>query len=98
MNEVVYYYSNGSQSQNPVDIGGSTFEEWMICNQSDTMLSILSKFIESGKRLDTALWISEEIYKPETASEQALLAPDPEAKNGQGIQQRVRLHEKTSGG
>ncbi|OUP06732.1 hypothetical protein [Anaeromassilibacillus sp. An200] len=61
MNEVVYYYSNGSQSQNPVDIGGSTFEEWMICNQSEMMLSILSKFIESGKRLDTALWISEEI-------------------------------------
>lgn len=61
MNEVVYYYSNGSQSQKPVDIGGSTFEEWMICNQPETVLSILSKFIESGERADTALWISEEI-------------------------------------
>lgn len=61
MNEVVYYYSNGSQSQKPVDIGGSTFEEWMICNQPETMLSILLKFIESGERLDTVLWVSEEI-------------------------------------
>ena len=60
-NEVIYYYSNGSQSQKNVDFDGFSFKEWMICEQPDTMLSILSEFINSGKRLEIVLWVSEEI-------------------------------------
>ena len=60
-NGLIYYYSSGNHSQRTVDICGSSFEEWMICNQPKTMLSILRKFIESGEKLNTALWVSEEI-------------------------------------
>ena len=61
MNAVVYYYSNGSQSQKDVDFGDYSFEEWMICEQPDTMISILFEFINSGKRLETVSWVSEEL-------------------------------------
>jgi len=61
MNDVVYYYSNGSQSQRNVDLGGYTFKEWMICTQPETMLSMLLEFIDSGKKLETVFWASEEI-------------------------------------
>ena len=34
--------------------------EWMICSQPETMLAALQTFMESGERLDTVLWVSEE--------------------------------------
>ena len=55
-----YYYSNGSGSKRAVALGGSIFEEWMICSQPETMLAALQTFMESGERLDTVLWVSEE--------------------------------------
>lgn len=55
-----YYYTDGTNNTNLVEIDGNYFEANMVCYSSEILNSIIVEFAKTGKLSTTVKWLQEE--------------------------------------
>ncbi len=57
----IYYYDNGSKSEELIPINGNYYETWSVCADYDLVWECINTYMLNGERTDKVDWIEDEM-------------------------------------